>query len=145
MSVKSWVVSPFTVTGTGGTVWNLEAKCGGHFTACLEWRTARSSLDHLVLLHLFTHTSAPVCFGVGTLRICASGPQAEGQLHAGKRVAPCLLVLFMICFYADLGLLVATSTANTTAVLRTLPAIAISASETGACCSANPSRRVLTL
>jgi hypothetical protein len=38
-----------------------------------------------------------------------------------------------------------TSTANTVAVLRTLPAIVRSASDKGVCCSANPSSRVLTL
>ena len=41
------------------------------------------------------------------------------------------------------GVLVATSTAKRVAVLRTLPAIVISASVMGLCCSASPSRRVL--
>jgi hypothetical protein len=39
--------------------------------------------------------------------------------------------------------LVATSTAKRVAVLRTLPAIVISASVMGLCCSASPSRRML--
>ncbi len=43
------------------------------------------------------------------------------------------------------GPLVATSTANTVAVLRTFPAIVRSASAMGVCCSASPSSRVLTL
>jgi hypothetical protein len=38
-----------------------------------------------------------------------------------------------------------TSTANRVAVLRTFPAIVRSASDMGACCSASPSSRVLTL
>jgi len=51
-----------------------------------------------------------------------------------------------ICFsQIGFGSLVATSTANRVAVLRTLPAIVISDSVIGACCSASPSRRVLTL
>ena len=49
------------------------------------------------------------------------------------------------CTQINLGLLVATSTANIVAVLRTLPAIVVSASDTGGCFSASPSRRVLTL
>src|ERR1700683_4099543 len=44
-----------------------------------------------------------------------------------------------------LGVLVATSTANMVAVPRTLPAMVMGASDTGGCCSASPSRRVLTL
>src|ERR1700730_2777148 len=39
---------------------------------------------------------------------------------------------------------VATSTASTVAVLRTFPAIVISASDTAGCRSASPSRRALT-
>jgi len=39
-----------------------------------------------------------------------------------------------------LGLLVATSIAKIVAVPRTLPAIVMSASDTGGCCSAGPSR-----
>ena len=51
----------------------------------------------------------------------------------------------LCCNQIDFGLLVATSTANIVAVLRTLPAIVMSAFATGGCCSASPSRRVLTL
>jgi len=43
------------------------------------------------------------------------------------------------------GNLAATSTANIVAVLRTLPAIVISASVMGVCCSASPSGLFLTL
>jgi hypothetical protein len=52
---------------------------------------------------------------------------------------------FSPVFQIGLGLLVATSTANIVAVPRTLPAIVMSASDTGGCCPASPSRRVLTL
>jgi hypothetical protein len=44
-----------------------------------------------------------------------------------------------------LGILTATSTANKVAVLRTFPAMVMSASDTGECCSASASIRVLTL
>jgi hypothetical protein len=48
------------------------------------------------------------------------------------------------CSQIGFGNFVATSAANIVAVLRTLPAIDISASVMGKCCSASPSRRVLT-
>src|ERR1700683_2274265 len=44
-----------------------------------------------------------------------------------------------------LGFLVATSPASIVAGPRAFPAIVMSASDTGGCCSASPSRRVLTL
>jgi len=53
--------------------------------------------------------------------------------------------LTLCCTQISLGVLVATSTANRVAVLRTLPAIFMRAPDTGGCCSASPSRRVLTL
>src|SRR5438874_11484407 len=45
----------------------------------------------------------------------------------------------------SLGLLIVTSTASIVALLRILPAIVTSASDTGSCWPASPSRRVLTL
>jgi len=43
-----------------------------------------------------------------------------------------------------LGPLVATSTSNKVAALQTVPAIVMSGSDIGGCCSASASRRVLT-
>jgi hypothetical protein len=61
-------------------------------------------------------------------------------------ISDCQALGYIVCCtQTGFGPFVATSTANTVAVLRTLPAIVISASDMGACCSASPSRRVLTL
>jgi hypothetical protein len=59
--------------------------------------------------------------------------------------SPTVFGLIASRFQIGLGVLLATSTANIVAVLRTLPAIVTSASDTGGCCSASPSRRLLTL
>jgi hypothetical protein len=48
-------------------------------------------------------------------------------------------------FQLGLGPFATTSTANTVAALRTFAAIVSSASAMGACCSASPSSRMLTL
>ncbi len=48
------------------------------------------------------------------------------------------------CTQSGFGPLAATSTANKVAAVRTFPAIVMSASDMGACCSASASSRVLT-
>jgi len=61
-------------------------------------------------------------------------------------ISDCQALGYIVCCtQTGFGPFVATSTANTVAVLRTLPAIVISASDMGACRSASPSSRVLTL
>jgi len=54
-------------------------------------------------------------------------------------------LLLPACAQIGFGLFAITSTANTVAALRTFPAIVRSASDMGACLSASPSSRVLTL
>ena len=56
-----------------------------------------------------------------------------------------LCASFLSVHQIGLGPFVATSTPSTVAVARTFPAIVMSASDRGGCCSASPSRRVLTL
>ena len=68
-----------------------------------------------------------------------------GTRLASHEGTPPFFLQTFCCAQISLGLLVATNTANIVAVLRILPAIVVSAFDTGSCCSASPSRRVLTL